>query len=148
MKDSRPPLPIALCYRRKQDGELCFGRFVSAVVGINLCPDAGAGAGFLDTTIFLLSPEPDMLITCSIVRMLHQRHCIRGRATQVFEISVPNSTVENQEHWPLGPQNPKCFKKSRALDANLSLANGDIFGTANLRTLPNLIRKVRVLYPT
>jgi hypothetical protein len=72
-----------------------WNRFISAVVRINACPNALA-AGFLDFSIPLgRSLYP-------IGRTLHARHCIRGRATHIFEISLPNrTTVTVKESWPL-----------------------------------------------
>jgi hypothetical protein len=72
-----------------------WNRFISAVVQINACPNALA-AGLLGSSIPLNQKS------CPIVRTLHARHCIRGRATHIFEIALPNRTTFTvKESWPL-----------------------------------------------
>ena len=72
-----------------------WNRFIFAVVGINACPNALA-AGLLGFSI-----PPDRSL-CPIGQTLHARHCIRGRATHVFSISLPNrTTLIVKESWPL-----------------------------------------------
>ena len=72
-----------------------WNRFISAVVGITACPNAHA-AGLLGFSI------PLDRSLCPIGRTLHARHCIRGRATHIFEISLPNHvTFIVKESWPL-----------------------------------------------